>query len=147
MKTRKQVDSEKTDRAAPRPPLRAIYRRLFKAFGPQHWWPAESDLEMMVGAILTQNTAWTNVEKAIRRLKEHQALDLGRLHRADLRQLADWIRPAGYFNIKARRLRALTLFLYDRFGGDIGRLFQLETGELRRALLEVKGIGPETADR
>jgi len=129
-----------------KPPLTTVYRLLFEAWGPQYWWPGRTRLEIVVGAILTQNTAWTNVEKAIRRLRKARALNLRRLHAADLKTLADWIRPAGYFNVKARRLRAFTQVMFDRFGGDLRRLFALETPVLREVLLGVNGIGPETAD-
>lgn len=123
-----------------------VYRTLYRRLGPQHWWPGRTRLEVAVGAILTQNTAWSNVEKAIRRLRAAGALDLRRLHTADLDTLADWIRPAGYFRVKARRLRSFTDMVYRRFGGRLGRLFALPTDEMRRVLLEVNGIGPETAD-
>ena len=128
------------------PPLKKVYRLLFTRWGPQHWWPGRTRLEIIVGAILTQNTAWTNVEKAIRRLRKAGALNLRRLHAADLETLADWIRPAGYFNVKARRLRAFTQMMVTLFGGDLRRLFALETPVLREVLLGVNGIGPETAD-
>lgn len=124
----------------------ACYRALFSAFGPRHWWPARTRMEMIAGAILTQNTAWTNVEKAIRRLRAERALTPRALHDTGLGQLAEWIRPAGYFNVKARRLRAFTSMLERDFGGSLRRLFALDTKALRRALLDVKGIGPETAD-
>jgi endonuclease III related protein len=129
-----------------KPPLRNVYRLLFAQWGPQHWWPGRTRLEIIVGAILTQNTAWANVEKAIRRLRDAKALNLHRLHAADLKTLAEWIRPAGYFNVKARRLRAFTQMMFDRFGGDLRRLFAMETFALREILLGVNGIGPETAD-
>lgn len=129
-----------------RPPLRAIYRDLYRAWGPQHWWPGRTRFEIIVGAILTQNTAWTNVEQAIRRLRDAGALEPTVLHRVDLRTLADWIRPAGYFNVKARRLRAFTDLLFDQFDGKLRRLFALDTARLREVLLSVNGIGPETAD-
>ncbi len=101
---------------------------------------------MMVGAVLTQNTAWTNVEKAIANLRRARRLTPARLHELPLPDLADLIRPAGYFNVKARRLRALTGLICDRFGGRLDRLFALDTGALRSALLATHGIGPETAD-
>ncbi|OQW97807.1 MAG: hypothetical protein BWK77_00835 [Verrucomicrobia bacterium A1] len=123
-----------------------IYRALFSRFGPQHWWPGRTRLEIVVGAILTQNTAWSNVEKAVHRLRGARALNLRTLHDAPLDRLADWIRPAGYFRVKARRLRAFTTFVEERFGGDLRRLFALDTDTLRRTLLSVNGIGPETAD-
>ena len=128
------------------PPLRAAYRALFDAWGPQAWWPARTRIEIVVGAILTQNTAWTNVERAIARLRRERALNARRLHEVDLRTLAAWLRPAGTFNVKARRLRAFTTMLAERFGGSLDRLFELETPALRETLLAVHGIGPETAD-
>ena len=124
----------------------SVYRLLFAKWGPQHWWPGRTRLDIVVGAILTQNTAWTNVEKAIELLRKARALNLCRLHDADLKTLAEWIRPAGYFNVKARRLRAFTQMMFDRFGGDLRQLFALETPALRETLLGVNGIGPETAD-
>jgi len=129
-----------------KPPLKNIYERLFRAWGPQGWWPGRTRFEIAVGAILTQNTAWTNVEKAIRRLKQAGALNLQVLHKADLECLADWIRPAGYFNVKARRLRAFTTMIVDQYEGSLNKLFALDTESLRRELLAVNGIGPETAD-
>ncbi len=136
----------KTKPGAHAPPLRAVYRDLYRAWGPQQWWPARTRFEVIVGAILTQNTAWSNVEKAIRRLRAARALNPETLHRARLEQVAEWIRPAGYFNVKARRLRAFTDLLYGRFAGKLNRLFALDTAALRAALLSVNGIGPETAD-
>ncbi len=133
-------------RRRPAPPLTSVYGALFRRLGPQHWWPGRTRIEIVVGAILTQNTAWSNVEKAIRRLRAAGALDLRRLHEARIETLAGWIRPAGYFRVKARRLRAFTDMVYRRFGGRLSRLFALPTPELRRVLLEVNGIGPETAD-
>ncbi len=130
----------------PPPPFRAVYDDLYRAWGPQHWWPGRTRFEIIVGAILTQNTAWTNVEKAIRRLRIERALNPKSLHRADLRTLAEWIRPAGYYNVKAKRLRAFTGMLFGRFDGKLSRLFALDTPTLRDTLLSVNGIGPETAD-
>ena len=126
--------------------MKEVYHLLYAQWGSQHWWPGRTRLEIVIGAILTQNTAWTNVEKAIRRLRQARALNLRRLHSADLKTLAEWIRPAGYFNVKARRLRAFTQIMFDRFGGDLRRLFALDTPVLREVLLGVNGIGPETAD-
>lgn len=127
-----------------RPGFQAWYRRLLSAYGPQHWWPAETPFEVMVGAVLTQNTAWGNVEQAIARLK--QALELTPEHLLTLteQQLAEYIRPSGYFNIKARRLRNLCQFIVQQ-GGE-GALRQQPTDRLREALLSVNGVGPETAD-
>ncbi len=128
------------------PPLRAIYRAMHRRWGPQYWWPGRSRLEVAVGAILTQNTAWTNVERAIGRLRRERALNLQVLHDTDPSTLAEWIRPAGYFNVKARRLRAFTQMVHDRFGGRLDRLWKLDDDALRSVLLGVNGIGPETAD-
>ena len=128
------------------PPVQDIYNRLFATWGPRGWWPAQSPLEMMVGAILTQNTAWTNVEKAIGRLRDARALRLDRLHKAPLPVVAEWIRPAGYFNVKALRLRALTTLIMDQYGGRLSRMFEENPEKLRHILLDVHGVGPETAD-
>ena len=128
------------------PPLRAIYDALLAHFGPQRWWPARTRFEMMVGAILTQNTAWSNVERAMARLRAARALDPRRMHEAPLEVLADWIRPAGYFNVKARRLRAFTGWLIDKHDGSVARLFRTPPDRLREELLAINGIGPETAD-
>lgn len=128
------------------PPLRQIYDRLFETWGPQHWWPGETRLEICVGAILTQNTAWSNVERAIARLKEAKALNLRAIHEASPERLADWIRPAGYFNVKARRLQAWTGWVMRTFGGRLARVFREPTDALRERLLDVNGIGRETAD-
>lgn len=131
---------------ASHPPVREVYEELYHAWGTQHWWPGRTRFEVVVGAILTQNTAWTNVEQAIRRLRAAKALTPAALHRVPLAQLAEWIRPAGYFNVKARRLRAFTTCLFEEYGGNLNRLFALDTERLRAVLLVVNGIGPETAD-
>lgn len=124
--------------------LLELYNRLYKAYGPQHWWPADTPFEVMVGAVLTQNTAWANVEKAIANLKAADKLDLLPMARMTERRLAQLIHPAGYFNVKARRLKALCLWLKSSGGRE--RLAGLSTEELRSALLSVHGVGPETAD-
>ena len=124
--------------------LQTIYRRLHNTYGPQHWWPADSAFEVMVGAVLTQNTAWKNVEQAIANLRRNDCLDLQRLLSLSPRKLAGMITPSGYFNIKAKRLRNLCLWLAAE--GGIRELAQRDTGSLRSALLSVKGVGPETAD-
>lgn len=123
-----------------------IYHRLFKHFGPQHWWPGQTPLEVMIGAVLTQNTNWKNVEKAIGNLKEASLLDAERLYQISTEDLAQRIRPAGYFNIKARRLKALIQWLWEKYGGDPQALRERSAGSLREELLSIRGIGPETAD-
>ncbi len=124
--------------------LHAVYRRLAAAHGAQHWWPADSPFEVMVGAVLTQNTAWSNVEQAIANLRARGRLDAEQIVRARADHLANWIRPSGYFNIKATRLKNFCRWYLD--SGGYRRLAQTETGQLRSELLAVNGIGPETAD-
>jgi endonuclease-3 related protein len=126
--------------------LSQIFQRLFNFFGPQHWWPGETPFEVCIGAILTQNTNWQNVERAINNLKKEKLLNPIKLHRLPQRKLAQLIRPSGYFNIKAGRLKEFLNFLFDEFDGDLNRMSQEETKGLRDKLLEVKGIGPETCD-
>jgi endonuclease-3 related protein len=127
-------------------PLIDIYHRLYRHFGPQHWWPGQSPLEVMIGAVLTQNTNWKNVEKAIANLKQAGLIDVQRLYRISPEDLAQYIRPAGYFNIKAGRLKALIAWLWERYDGNLEALREKSTGSLREELLSVRGIGPETAD-
>jgi endonuclease III related protein len=126
--------------------LMEMFDLMLGRFGPQHWWPGETELEMMVGAILTQNTSWKNVEKAIDNLKERGLLNIEGLQAIPLPLLAEEIRPAGYFNIKAGRLKNLINFITANYSGDIGLLLAEKTGALREGLLSIKGIGPETAD-
>jgi len=126
--------------------LKAFYDALLERFGPQEWWPGETPFEVMVGAVLTQNTNWKNVEKAIANLKREGLLDPFRIHAAPPERLAEVIRPAGYYNIKARRLKNLVALLVDEFDGDIDALFSGPLDELRRRLLAVRGVGLETAD-
>jgi endonuclease-3 related protein len=126
--------------------LMTVYRTLFNAFGPQHWWPGDTAFEVMVGAVLTQNTAWTNVEKAIANIKRQRLLVPSHLSRISERGLAKLVRPSGYFNVKARRLKHLLEFVRADFGGSLKRMFDADPGELRQKLLAVNGIGPETAD-
>jgi len=123
---------------------KGVYTRLLRQHGPQQWWPADNSFEVMVGAVLTQNTAWTNVEKAIVNLKRARALSLKRMATMPLDELAQLIRPSGYFNLKAKRLQAFCHWLSRR--GGVARLAQIETPALRDELLAVYGIGPETAD-
>ena len=126
--------------------LTDIFNALYAYFGPQHWWPSDSAFEVAVGAILTQNTNWGNVEKAIANIKDLNSLNARALHTMSHAQLASLIRPAGYFNVKAKRLRAFLDFLIHDFRGSMKRMKKVETGSLRKSLLSVHGIGPETAD-
>ncbi len=126
--------------------LLAIYKRLQAALGPSGWWPGETPLEIIVGAILTQNTSWRNVEQALARLKEEGALSVERLTRMGEAQLAEWIRPAGYYRIKAQRLKNFFHFLQEEYQGQIGALAELPLEKVRDQLLGVRGVGPETAD-
>ncbi len=121
-----------------------IYQRLLSAYGPQGWWPADTRFEVMVGAILTQATAWRNVERAIQRLKAAGALSPERMARLSEGELAELIRPAGFFRQKTRRLRALLRLIGQH--GSVEQLLSLPARELRRQLLSVPGVGPETAD-
>ena len=126
--------------------LRRAYKLMRARSGHQHWWPGETPFEVCVGAILTQNTAWSNVERAITNLKAAQVLEPGKLFALPEPKLAELIRPAGYFNVKARRLRSFLRVLVERFGGDLSRLFAGETSVVRERLLAIHGVGPETAD-
>ena len=126
--------------------LLEIHDRLYETFGPQHWWPGETPFEIMIGAILTQNTNWRNVERAIANLREANLLDARRLAVERRRRIAALIRPAGYFNIKAERLKQFVGWFMARCDGNVAAFRGIRTPVLRRALLTVKGIGPETAD-
>ncbi len=126
--------------------LKKTYRKLYRHFGPQGWWPARTPFEVMVGAILTQNTSWQNVERAIANLKRARALSWKRMLRLNDRALARLIRPAGYYNIKTRRLKNFLHFLQECYSGDLRRMKKGGTSRLRQELLGVNGIGPETAD-
>lgn len=128
------------------PYIQPSYDALFARFGEQHWWPAHTRLEMMLGAILTQNTAWINVEKALETLRKNGALDLDTLEKAWVDRIAEWIRPAGYFNQKAGSIKAMVEHIRTCFDGSLDKLFALDTPTLRNELLSWKGIGPETAD-
>jgi endonuclease-3 related protein len=124
--------------------LLPLFSRLLRTWGPQHWWPGETPFEVMVGAVLTQNTAWTNVEKAIANLVAHDWLDAGRIAGLRRQDLARCLKPSGYYNVKAERLQAFCRWY--RQAGGYPALARLPTAELREALLAVTGIGPETAD-
>ena len=124
--------------------LMALYQGMLDAYGPQEWWPAEDAFEVAVGAVLTQNTNWSNVERAIGNLRAAGVLSLEGILAMPADRLAELIRPSGYYNIKAGRLRSLCAFLAE--AGGLERLAQRPLDEARRALLSVKGVGPETAD-
>ncbi len=126
--------------------LLEIYHRLYHHFGPQGWWPAETPFEVCVGAILTQNTNWQNVEKALAGLKARELLSPEALAEVPLEVLAELIRPAGYFRVKAQRLKHFLSFLMEEYQGKLELMAQEELETLRPKLLAVKGIGPETAD-
>ncbi|HQE89409.1 MAG TPA: endonuclease III domain-containing protein [Verrucomicrobiota bacterium] len=126
--------------------LRLAYQRMRARFGHLQWWPGETPFEVCVGAILTQNTAWSNVERAIANLKAARVLTPRKLYALPEKNLAALIRPAGYFNVKARRLRAFLQTLVEDFGGRLDRLLAGDTATVRQRLLAIHGIGPETAD-
>jgi len=132
--------------ARPAKRWRELYDRLFQAFGPQGWWPGETPFEVALGAILTQNTNWGNVARVLQTLKDRGLLDPVALARMDPAELAAILRPAGYYNLKAARVRNFLTFLREHAGGSLERLAEKPLEELRPALLAVKGIGPETAD-
>jgi endonuclease-3 related protein len=124
--------------------LRAAYRRMLAAYGPQDWWPGDTPFEIMVGAVLTQNTAWTNVERAIANLKAAAALSPETIVSLPPDRLAQLIRPSGYFNIKAGRLRNFCRWYVEQ--GKVRALRRMDTAALRHSLLSINGVGPETAD-
>ena len=126
--------------------LEEIYQRLYKAFGPQHWWPGETPFEIIIGAILTQNTAWTNVERAIDNLKRKRLLSPKALKKISRNQLAGLIRSTGYYNQKAKKVKNFIQFLFDNYRGSLRRMFLEDFLVLRSKLLEINGIGLETAD-
>jgi endonuclease III related protein len=126
--------------------LMNIYDKLYEAYGPRHWWPGETPFEIMVGAILTQNTSWKNVEKAIQSLKNDGGLNPEGIYRLKKSQLASLIKSSGYYRIKANRVKAFVNFLFENYDGNISRMRKEKLETLRQQLLGVKGIGPETAD-
>jgi endonuclease-3 related protein len=126
--------------------LTEIYQLLLGRFGPQNWWPGETQFEIITGAILTQNTNWANVEKAITNLKSAHLLIPEKLHLLNVSKLAELIRPAGYYNIKAKRLKNFIKWLFRNYDGQLVNLKKTNTDQLRAELLAIKGIGPETAD-
>lgn len=126
--------------------LDAIYRNLLRRFGPQHWWPGDSPFEVAVGAILTQNTAWANASKAIGSLKRKRKLTAAALGRLPAGRLAPLIRSSGYFNQKAKKLKVFVRYLNRRYGGQMDRMRGVPWVALRKELLGLPGVGPETAD-
>ena len=126
--------------------LRDAYEKMLATLGPQGWWPAESAFEVIVGAVLTQNTSWANVERALDNLRAHQLLTLHAISEISHEELAETIRPAGYYRLKARRLKNLVEFVVQEYDADLEWMFQHATDDLRQQLLGVNGIGPETAD-
>lgn len=128
------------------PPLDEYFNSLFTAFGPQHWWPGRTPFEVIVGAILTQNTSWTNVESAIENLRSARLLSPPAIAAVRLRRLQRLVRPSGYFRQKARKLKEFCKFLRNEYAGSLKKLFAEPTIVLREKLLGIWGIGPETAD-
>lgn len=126
--------------------LSTVYDRLAKSFGPQYWWPGDSPFEVMVGAVLVQNTAWRNVERAIQNLRDAGVMRPHALYAVPPEELAQLIRPAGYYQLKAKRLRNLLKFLVERYDGSLDQMFAADLAALRDELLAIHGIGPETAD-
>lgn len=126
--------------------LDLIYHKLYSFFGSQHWWPADTPFEVMIGAILTQNTNWLNVEKAISNLKKHKLLQPHTLYKLSHKRLTELIRPAGYYNIKAKRLKSFLKFFIGHYDGNVKKMSRIPISSLRQQLLFVNGIGPETAD-
>ena len=126
--------------------LLKIYNSLYHYFGPLNWWPGDTPFEIMVGAILTQNTSWSNVEKAINNLKKENLLEPWKLYRINQERLAQLIKPSGYYNIKAQRLKNFLNLFVEEFEGSTKKMFSDDSKELRKKLLKINGIGPETAD-
>ncbi|MGH9710069.1 MAG: endonuclease III domain-containing protein, partial [Candidatus Acidiferrales bacterium] len=126
--------------------MQLYYPALYEKLGPQSWWPAKTPFEVIVGAILTQNTNWTNVERAIANLRREHLLSPRAIERVSPAHLALLIRSSGYFRQKTRKLKTFVRFLRDEYSGSLKRMFQTSTAELREKLLGVHGIGPETAD-
>ncbi|MFH1904754.1 MAG: endonuclease III domain-containing protein [bacterium] len=123
-----------------------LYTSLLSHFGSQHWWPAKTPFEVVVGAILTQQTTWKNVEKAIENLKSSHVLDPCKISNLSLRKLEVYVKPTGFYRQKARRLKDICTYIFKEYNGSLKRLFNKETCSLRAELLSLKGIGPETAD-
>jgi endonuclease-3 related protein len=130
----------------PEQQIRSYFQTLYGAWGHQHWWPAQSRFEVIAGAYLTQNTSWTNVERAMDGLRKARVLSIRGIRRTPLPKLGNLIRSSGYFRQKALRLKAFVRFLDERYGGSLARMFAQPTDKLRNELLALHGVGPETAD-
>jgi endonuclease III related protein len=130
----------------PEQQIRNYYQTLYASWGPQHWWPARSRFEVIVGAYLTQNTSWNNVETALRNLRRAHAVSISAIRKMPISELEALIRPAGHFRQKAARLKSFVVFLDRRYRGSLSRMFTQPSGQLRQELLELNGVGPETAD-
>ncbi len=128
------------------PTLMEVYHRLLAAYGPQGWWPASSRFEMIAGAILTQAAAWRNVERALNNLQSAGIQDWSAVNGLPVNTLAELVRPSGYYNAKARKLKAFAAHVCEVYDGDLDSMFAVDTETLRRELLGIHGIGPETAD-
>jgi len=126
--------------------VRSIYRKLTRAWGPQHWWPAETPFEVIVGAILGQNTSWTNVERALASLRSANALTVDAIRCLPIAKLEQLVRSSGYYRQKAQRLKSFVDFVDGHYSGSLERMFATSTEQLRNQLLSLKGIGHETAD-
>lgn len=126
--------------------LMEIYEKMLARFGPQKWWPAKEPFEVIIGAILTQNTNWTNVEKAINNLRAEKLLAPERLHKTDIKKLAQLIKPTGYFNIKAKRLKNFLDWFFEVYQGNLKEMFNQDKDTLGEELLGISGVGRETAD-
>ncbi|MGM0444775.1 MAG: endonuclease III domain-containing protein [Bacillota bacterium] len=126
--------------------LETIYKQLFDHYGPQDWWPADSALEVIIGAILTQSVNWTNVEKAISNLKEADLISLKKLKEVKEKRLAELIKPSGYYNMKAKKLKSFVSYIDDNYNLNLNKLSKGKPKKIRKKLLDIYGIGPETAD-
>lgn len=126
--------------------LEIIYKKLLKAFGHLNWWPGDTVDEIIIGAILTQNVSWNNVKKAIENLKQNNLCTIEQIHNSNIEEIAPLVRSTLYYNQKAKKLKNFAEFLYTYYSGDVYKMFQTTTWTLRKQLLQIKGIGEETAD-
>lgn len=150
MKITELPDCQVTKCSSASPRLRgeviSYYHALYARWGPQNWWPAQSRLEIVVGAYLTQNTNWSNVERAMVNLRQARALSIAAMREIPLRRLQTLVKPSGYFRQKAKKLKTFIRFLDSNYSGSLDRMFAQPTGKLRAELLSLNGVGPETAD-